>query len=81
MNLQAIANTWYEAVMVRGYGCKLDGTYYNKREVQKAIKDANARAVERGYKADEYFILLCNCVRLIDDNGDVVSGTITKVRV
>lgn len=80
MELRTIASTWYEAVMVGGYGCKLHGTYDSKREVQKAIKESNARVVERGYKADEYFIVLCHCVRLIDDKGDVVSETITRVR-
>lgn len=80
MHLRSIASTWYEAVMVNSYGAKLENTYYTKRDIQKAIKETNQREVERGYNASEYFILLCNCVRLIDDNGDVVSETITKVR-
>ena len=81
MNLRTVTSTWYEAVMVGGYGCKLNRTYDNKRDVQKAIKESNARAVERGYKADNYFIMMCSCVRMIEDNGDVVSETITRVRV
>lgn len=81
MNLKTVCGTWYEAVMVRGYGCKLSGTWHSKREAQKAIKEANARAVERGYKADEYYIVLCNTVRMFDENGDTVSESISKVRV
>lgn len=81
MELRTVCNTWYEAIMAHGYGCKLYGTWDNKREAQQAIKEANDRAVERGYKADEYYIMLCNVVRMIDDNGDVVSETITKARV
>ena len=81
MKLQTVASTWYEAVMVKGYGCRLDGCYDNKREAQKAIKEYKARVVERGYKADEYFILMCNCIRMFDENGDTVSETITKTRV
>lgn len=81
MELRTVASTWYEAVMIGGYGCKLSGTYDSKRETQKAIKESNARAVERGYKADSYFIVMCSCVRMVEDNGDVVSETITRVRV
>ena len=81
MNLRTVASTWYEAVMVGGYGCKLYGTYDNKREAQKAIKTSNEKAVQQGYKADDYFIMMCSCVRMIEDNGDVVSETITKARV
>lgn len=81
MELRTVCNTWYEAIMVHGYGCKLYGTWDNKKEAYQAIKEANDRAVERGYKADEYYIMLCNLVRMIDDNGDVVSETITKARV
>lgn len=81
MELRTIASTWYEAVMIGGYGCKLSGTYDNKREVQKAIKASNERAVEQGYKADKYFIMMCSCVRMVEDNGDVVSETITRIRV
>jgi hypothetical protein len=76
-----MASAWYEAIMVGGRGCKLSGTYDSQREAQKAIKEANAKAVECGYKADEYFIVLCSIVRMIDDNGDMVSETITKARV
>lgn len=81
MNLRTVASTWYEAVQIGGYGCRLNGTYESKREVQKAIKEANVRAKDWGYKEEEYNIMLCHCVRMIEDNGDVVSETITKVRV
>lgn len=81
MELRTVASTWYEAVMVGGYGCKLCGNYDNKRDAQKAIKESSAKAVERGYKADKYYVMMCNCVRMIEDNGDVVSETITRVRV
>ena len=81
MDLRVVASTWYEAVMVNSYGAKLDGTYDNKRDVQKAIKAANMREKERGYEPSKYYIMLCNCVRMFEDNGDTVSETITKVRV
>lgn len=81
MKLRAITDNWYEAVQVGGYGCKLNNTYASKREAQKAIAEANLRVIERGYGADEYYIMYCSIVRLIEDNGDVVSETITRVRV
>lgn len=81
MKLRTITSTWYEAVQIGGFGCKLKNTYASKRETQKAIAEANIRAIERGYGPDEYHIVLCTIVRLIEDNGDVVSETITRVRV
>lgn len=80
MKLRTVASTWYEVVFVQSYGAKLENTFYNKREAQKAIKEFKERQVQRGNKPSECFILLCNIVRLIDDNGDVVSETVTKVR-
>lgn len=80
MKLKTVASTWYEADMKRGYGCKLDGVYRNLREIKKAIKESNARAVAQGYKADEYIIMLCHHVRVLDENNDVVSETRTRVR-
>lgn len=81
MELRNVSSEWYEAVMIGGYGCKLYGTYNSKAETEIAVKEANNRAVERGYKADKYFIMRCSCVRLIEDNGDVVSETTTRTRV
>ena len=80
MNLKTVVSTWFEAVQVCGYGCKLADIYNNKKEAQKAIKESNERAVKQGFKANEYYIMLCNCVRLLDENNDVVSETITRVR-
>lgn len=81
MNLRTISSTWYEAVMVGGYGCKLANTYDNKKDAVKAIKEAKAKEEGGGYVVNDYFILLCNCVRMIDDKGDTVSETIARVRV
>lgn len=81
MNLKTVASTWFEAVQVCGYGCKLVNTYNSKRDAKKAIKESNERAIEQGFKANEYYIMLCNCVRLLDENNDVVSETITRARV
>lgn len=81
MDLRTIASTWYEAVMVGGYNCKLSGVYDNKREAQKAIKISIENALQQGHKEDKYFIMMCNCIRMIEDNGDIVSETITRVRV
>ena len=81
MDFKTVVSTWYEAIQVKGYGCKLCKTYNNKKEAQKGIKESNAKAIEQGYTADEYYIMLCNCVRQIDENNDVISETITRVRV
>lgn len=81
MDFRTITSTWYEVVMVGGYGCKLPGLYNSKREAQKAIKVSNEKAVQQGYEEDKYFIMMCSCVRMIEDNGDVVSETIARVRV
>ena len=81
MNLKTVVKTWFEAVQVRGYGCKLADTYNNEKEAQIAINESNERAVKQGFKAEEYYIMLCNCTRLFDENNDVVSETITRARV
>lgn len=81
MDLKTVASTWYEAVMVKGYGAKLDGQYDNKRAAAKAIAECVARVIERGYKPDEYYVVMCTCTRTIDNNCDVVSETVTRVRV
>ena len=81
MELRTVCSTWYEAIQIRAFGCKLSNTYSSKREAQKAITETNINAVKQGYQPDEYYIMLCNLVRMIDDNGDVVSETVTRVRV
>lgn len=81
MDLRGNSGTWYEVVMVRGRGCKLAERYFNQREAKKAIKEANEKAVKNRYKTDEYFILLCSSTCLTDENGDIVSETITKIRI
>lgn len=81
MELRTVARTWYEVVFVQSYGAKLDNTFYSKREAQKEIKEYKERQVQRGNKPSECFILMCNVVRMMDDNGDTVSETVTKVRV
>lgn len=82
LGLHTVASTWYEAFMNGGYGsCKMDGTYRSKREVESAIKAANIRQKEAGYKPDEYYIMLCNSVCVYDSVGNVVSETVTRARV
>lgn len=81
MSLRTVSSTWYEVVQVGGYGCKLCGTYNNKREALKDIKEVNERAAAQGYKVENYYIMMCICVRMIEDNGDVVSESTTRVRV
>ena len=81
MNWRTVESTWYEAVMVGGYGCKLYGQYDNKRDAQNAINESNERVVARGYKANKYYIVKCSCARTTEDNGDLVSETITRVKV
>lgn len=78
---KTVCGTWYEAMMVRGWGCRLNGTFNSKREAAKAIKESRAKEVENGYKASEYFIVFCNVTRMLDENGDVIMETVTKARV
>ena len=81
MKLKTVCSTWYEAIQVGGYGCKLADTYRNKREAQAAIKAANEKAVAAGYSPDEYYIVICNATRVITENCDIVSETVTRAVV
>lgn len=76
-----VTSTWYEAVMVRGFGAKLADTFNSMEEVALAIKKVTDREIEMGYKPSRYFIVRCDIVRIFDDNGDVVSETVTRVRM
>lgn len=81
MELRTITSAWYEVVYVGGYGCKLKNTYASKKDALKAAMEANIRSIENGYGPSKYYIMYCTIVRLIEDNGDVVSETITRTRV
>lgn len=81
MSVRQIISTWYEAVMVGGYGCKLLNTYNSKEEALKDIEETNKRVVERGYRADEYYVMRCHCVKLVEDNGDVITEVVTREKV
>lgn len=81
MEYRTVAGVWYEAVMIRGYGARLDGNFSNKREAKAAIKASKEKQKAAGYKPSEYFIVMCSCVRMIDKNGDTISETIVKTRV
>lgn len=78
---KTVCGTWYEAVMVRGWGCSLAEHFNSKREATKAIKEAQTKEAEGGYKVSKYFIVICNMTRMLDENGDVIMETITKARV
>lgn len=79
--VRTVTSTWYEAVMVRGFGAKLADTFNSMEEVALAIKKVTDREIEMGYKPSRYFIVRCDIVRIFDDNGDVVSETVTRVRM
>ena len=79
--VRTVTSTWYEAVMVRGFGAKLADTFNSMEEVALAIKKATDREIEMGYKPSRYFIVRCDMARIVDDNGDVVSETVTRVRM
>lgn len=79
--VRRIINTWYEAVMVRGFGAKLADTFNNMEEVALAIKKVTDREIEMDCEPSRYFIVRCDMARIVDDNGDVVSETVTRVRM
>lgn len=79
--VRTVTSTWYEAVMVRGFGAKLADTFNSMEEVALAIKKGTEREIEMGYKPSRYFIVRCDMARIVDDDGDVVSETITRVRM
>ena len=79
--VRTVTSTWYEAVMARGFDAKLADTFNSMEEVALAIKKGTEREIEMGYKPSRYFIMRCDMARIVDDNGDVVSETITRVRM
>lgn len=79
--VRTITSTWYEAVMVRGFGAKLADTFNSMEEVALVIKKGTEREIEIGYKPSRYFIVRCDMARIVDGDGDVVSETITRVRM
>ena len=81
MELRTITSNWYEVVLVGGYGAKLENSYASKHAADNAAIEANLRAVQHGYGPSKYYIMYCTIVRLLEDNGDVVSETITRTRV
>jgi hypothetical protein len=81
MELRTITSTWYEIVLVGGYGAKLNNSYASKQAAEKAAIETNLRAVQNGYGPSKYYIMYCTIVRLMEDNGDCVSETITRTRV
>lgn len=81
MELRTITSTWYEVVLVGGYGAKLEKTYATQKDANQAATETNMRAIDNGYGPSKYYIMYCTIVRLIEDNGDVVSETITRTRV
>lgn len=81
MELRSISSEWYEAYIVGSHGSKMPGSYDTRMQAEVAVKEAKNRAVEFGRKPYDYFIVRCTCVKLIEDNGDIVSETITRARV
>ena len=79
--VRTVTSTWYEAVMARGFGAKLADTFNSMEEVALAIKKGTEREIEMGYKPSRYFIVSCDMARIVDGEGDVVSETITRVRM
>lgn len=79
--VRTVTSTWYEAVMVRGFGAKLADTFNSMEEVTLAIKKGTEREIEMGYKPSRYFIVRCNMARIVDGDGDVVSETVMRVRM
>lgn len=79
--VRTVTITWYEAMMVRGFGAKLADTFNSMEEVTLAIKKVTEREIEMDCEPSRYFIVRCDIVRIFDDNGDVVSETVTRVRM
>ena len=81
MDLRTVTGIWYEIALVNGHGAKLDKDYASKQAAERAIMETNLKAMQHGYGPSKYYIMYCTIVRLMEDNGDVVSETITKTRV
>lgn len=78
---RTINSTWYEAVMVGGYGCKLSERFNSARDAKREIKKAYEREKAAGYKPSEYFVVMVNVISTIDENGDLVSKTMVETRI
>lgn len=74
-------NTWYEAVMVKGFGCKLADHYSTKEEAEAAIIEVNNKETAMGYKPSNYYIMQCASNLAFDENNDVIFETIVKAKV
>lgn len=81
MKIKTVCSTWYEAVQVKSFGCKLAERFPSIREAKRAIKAANSRAVEKGLKEAEYIIMLVASAVMYDENLDVISENVSRMRV
>lgn len=79
--MKTIRASWYEVWLKKSYGAKLPGPHHNQREAKTAIKKAIEKQKEAGYKPDEFFIMIADCIRTYDENGDTISETTTYARV
>ena len=79
--MKTVRGTWYEVWSKNNRGMKLPGpvfdTYQNLREAKKQIKESNERQAKAGYKPEEWYIMVADSIRTTDDNGMVVSETLT----
>lgn len=63
------------------YGSKMCQTFKSKENALKVIEKQNEEAIKGGYLPTNYFVVLCNYTVVRDENGALVSESITRVRV
>ncbi len=73
--------SWYEIWIKKSHGAKLDGTFTSVAKAKKKIKETVEKQKSLGYKPDEFFIMICDAIYLVDENGDTISETTTYARV
>lgn len=79
--METVRATWYEAWIKRSFGGKLIDRYSNQEEAKAAIKKAVEKEKSLGYKPSEYYPMIVDVIKTMDDEGETISETITYARV
>ena len=79
--MKTTRGTWYEVWDKNGYGTRLDGNYDSQREAKKAAKEATERQIEKGYNPQEWIIMIADLICTMEDDGTIISKTLTYSRI
>ena len=82
--MKTVRGSWYEVwdkkIYGRGDQLKDTGIYNNKREARQAAKEWTEKQIADGYIPHELMIMIVDWIRIMDDDGVVISETKTVAR-